>query len=525
MTMYRYDAVLGVGERAAGAEVEWEEWGGLEAVERALGSGVEAVAWRGVPNARVLAAVRALEEEDGEPAGGGVDPEELWELGERSGYRVRVSWLRGAADGSYDVAFVRGDEEVAMPGAGKAGPELLNHPVRWRLRELGAELREWARERLPEYMVPSAVVVLEELPLTVSGKVDRRRLPEPGLGRVEEEGYEEPRGAVEEILAGIWGEVLRLERVGARDNFFELGGHSLLATQVMSRVRTVLGVEVALRKLFEHPTVRGLAGWVEQAMRESEGRRESPLVPLERRADLPLSYAQERLWFLQQLAPDSPYYNVPMALRLHGALDVEALERSLREIVRRHEALRTRYARLGRGVVQAVDEQVDLRLEVAPATEDEIAELAGEEARRLFDLERGPLVRARLLELGAEEHVLLLSMHHIVSDGWSMGVLVRELSTLYEASVEGRESRLPELPVQYADYAEWQRTWLSGEELERQLGYWRERLTDLPPLVLPADRARPAVQTHRGQTLRLDLTTDLTRKLRELSRREGVTLF
>src|SRR5262249_379347 len=302
---------------------------------------------------------------------------------ERSGYRVRVSWARGAADGSYDVAFVRGDLawDVAMPRTESAATGLLNHPVRWRLRELGAELREWARERLPEYMVPSAVVVLEERPLTVSGKGDRRRLPGPGRGRGEEEGYEEPRGAVEEILAGIWGEVLRLERVGARDNFFELGGHSLLATQVMSRVRTVLGVEVALRKLFEHPTVRGLAEWVERALQEGDGRNQVPLVALERRADLPLSYAQERLWFLQQLAPESPYYNVPTALRLRGALDVEALERSLREIVRRHESLRTRYARVGRGVVQAVDAEIQLRLEVAPATEDEIAELAGEEAR------------------------------------------------------------------------------------------------------------------------------------------------
>src|SRR5437773_1171906 len=286
-------------------------------------------------------------------------------------------------------------------------------------------------------MVPSAVVVLEELPLTVSGKVDRRRLPEPGLGRLEEAGYEEPRGAVEEILAGIWGEVLRLERVGARDNFFELGGHSLLATQVMSRVRTVLGVEVALRKLFERPTVRELAQWLEQAVREASGSRPAPLVRSERRGPLPLSFAQERLWFLQQLAPESPYYNVPMGLRLRGALDVEALERALREIVRRHEALRTRFVWADGQVTQEVDQEVDLRLQVEAAAEQDVEPIAAQEAQRLFDLTAGPLVRARLLRLDAHDHVLLLLLHHIASDGWSMGVLVRELSALYAACAEG----------------------------------------------------------------------------------------
>src|SRR5579859_1189525 len=534
MTMFRYDVVLRVGEEERGREVEWRRWEGMEELERELEGGVEVVAYEGLRNQRVREAVEELrelrgeEKEEGEE-GEWVDPEELWKLGERHGYEVRMSVVRGDEEGRYEVAMVKGGEvRVEFPrGRRERGRRYANVPVRRKLGErLEVELREHARERLPEYMVPGVVVVMEEMPRTASGKVDRRRLPEPGLGKVSGEGYEGPRSAVEEILAGIWEEVLKVERVGVRDNFFELGGHSLLATQVMSRVREALGVEVALRRLFERPTVGELGEWLEEALREAQGVRRPPLAKVERGGELAASFAQERLWFLDRLLPESPFYNMPMALWLEGELDAEALERTLGEIMRRHESLRTRLVGGVKGLTQVVEEAVRLELPVRQVEgEAELHREVEEEAERLFDLARGPLLRALLLRLGEQRHVLLLTMHHIVSDGWSMGVLVRELSALYEAYCEGAESPLEELEIQYADFAAWQRSWLEGEELERQLGYWRRTLEGLEELALPLDHPRPAVQSHRGDTLRFDLGPELGERLRELSRRQGVTLF
>ena len=285
-----------------------------------------------------------------------------------------------------------------------------------------------------------------------------------------------PRTPVEEALAGIWAEVLRLEAVGVHDGFFALGGHSLLAARVVSRVREVFRVELPLRVLFEGPTVAELAGRVEESRRAGAPAL-PPVVPVDRARPLPLSFAQERLWFLDRLEPGSAVYNVPRALRLGGALDAAALERALGEIVRRHEALRTVFRETDAGPVQVVAPFAGFALPVEElAGLDQGERRAAEEAARPFDLSAGPLFRAVLLRVGVEEHVLLLCMHHVVSDGWSMGVLFRELSALYGAYREGRESPLPELAVQYADYAVWQREQLRGDALERQLGYWKERL-------------------------------------------------
>ncbi|HYR12414.1 MAG TPA: amino acid adenylation domain-containing protein, partial [Longimicrobium sp.] len=394
-----------------------------------------------------------------------------------------------------------------------------------------AELRAHLKGRLPEYMVPSAVVMLESLPLTPSGKVARRALPAPEYAAAEE-AYVAPRTPVEEALAGIWAEVLRLERVGVEDRFFDLGGHSLLATRVVSRIRELFGVELPLRALFEGPTVAELAKRVEE-MRRAELPVLPPVVPAERTGALPLSFAQERLWFIDRLEPGSPVYNIPAARRLGGALDEAALERALGEIVRRHESLRTVFAEADGAPVQVIAPFGGFALPVehlsglsAADREAAVRRRAGEEARRAFDLSAGPLFRATLLRLGEEDHVLLLSMHHIVSDGWSMGVLFRELSALYEAYREGRESPLPELPVQYADYAVWQRAQLEGEVLDRQLGYWRERLADAPALLeLPTDHPRPAMQTFRGAYERIELPGELLERLQALGRSEGATLY
>ncbi|HEU4835901.1 MAG TPA: amino acid adenylation domain-containing protein, partial [Pyrinomonadaceae bacterium] len=392
------------------------------------------------------------------------------------------------------------------------------------------ELRVFMKQRLPQHMVPSIFVTLDQLPLNANGKLDRKALPEPELSGREQ--YAGPRTPVEELLAGIFAEVLKLERVGRDENFFELGGHSLLATQVVSRVQLAFVVELPLRALFETPTVAGLAGQIEQLRRAGNGVTVRRLQAVERSGKLPLSFAQQRLWFIDQLEPESAAYNIPAAVRLRGKLNVEALRRSFAEVVRRHEVLRTRFVTEAGEPQQVIGngwkfELPLLDLSHLPEVERETAarEWAAREAAQPFVLSEGPLLRLALARVSEEEHVLAVTMHHIISDGWSVGVLIREVSALYEAYSRGEESPLAELEVQYGDFAVWQREWLQGEVLEQQLGYWREQLTDLVPLELPTDRARPAVPSHAGEVLTFDLNAEMTAGLQALSRRSGVTLF
>ncbi|HYR08361.1 MAG TPA: amino acid adenylation domain-containing protein, partial [Longimicrobium sp.] len=429
-------------------------------------------------------------------------------------------------------AVLRGHESVAdcvVVARADAGEQRLVAYVVGGVE--AAELRAHLRESLPEYMVPSAFVFLDALPLTPNGKLDRKALPAPEYA-ANADRYVAPRTPVEEVLAGIWAEVLRLERVGVTESFFDLGGHSLLATRVVSRIRDVFAIELPLRAIFEGPTVAELTGRVEEMRRA--GLLVLPLVvPTERAGALPLSFAQERLWFLDSLEPGSATYNILAAWRLGGALDEAALERALGEIVRRHEALRTVFGEVDGSPVQVIAPFGSFALPVedlsALSEADREAALrrrAGEEARRAFDLSAGPLFRAALLRLGEEDHVLLLSMHHIVSDAWSMGVLFRELSALYAAYLAGRESPLSELPVQYADYAVWQREQLEGEVLDRQLSFWRERLSGAPGLLeLPTDHPRPPVQTYRGASVPVELSLELLERLQRLGRSEGATLY
>jgi amino acid adenylation domain-containing protein len=393
-------------------------------------------------------------------------------------------------------------------------------------------LCERLRERLPEHMVPAAVVVLDALPLTPNGKVDRKALPAPEWRRGSE-GFVAPRTPVEQVLAGIWSELLGVERVGAYDSFFALGGHSLLATRVTSRLPAAFGVELPLRDLFEAPTLAGLAARVEAALRAGAGLAAPPLVPVPRGGRLPLSFAQQRLWFIDQLEPDSPLYNMPLALRVEGPLAAAHLVWSLTEVVRRHEALRTVFA-----AVEGMPEQVvlppapfalpvvDLSALRRAARDAQALALTGEEAGRAFDLTQGPLLRGALLRLDADDHVALLTLHHIAGDGWSLGLLVKEVSALYAAAAASRPSPLPELPVQYADFAAWQRSWLTGEVLEQEVSYWSRRLAGLPPLLeLPTDRPRPAVQTFRGASRPLALPAELTQQIRTFSQGAGATPF
>ena len=397
----------------------------------------------------------------------------------------------------------------------------------------GAVLRDYLRARVPEYMVPTAFVMLERLPLTPNGKVDRRALPSDAMSLVLGSGYVAPRTVVEEIVASIWSQLLDVERIGVADNFFELGGHSLLATQVISRVRDAFGQEVALRSLFEQPTVAGLAQTIERAQRAGVGLNAPPLVPISRNVELPLSFAQQRLWFLDQMEPGSSFYNIPAAVRLRGALNIEALERTLSEVVRRHEVLRTRFLAVDGEPAQVIEPAAPIKLEVLDlsglAEAERTAEtqrLVEEESARPSDLTTGPLLRMSLIRLGAEEHVALVTMHHIISDGWSIGVLVREVAALYGAYVRGEESPLEELPIQYADFAHWQRNWLQGEVLATQLDYWRAELADAPTVIdLPLDKPRPPVQTYRGAHHPFRLSAELSSQLKDLSRQNGSTLF
>ena len=396
------------------------------------------------------------------------------------------------------------------------------------------ELRRFLQEKLPNYMVPSAFVFLEKLPLTPNGKVDRRALPTPDLSHIElESEYAAPRSPIEEVLAGMWRDLLKVPQVGIHDNLFDLGGHSLLATQVISRIRDTFHIELPLRTLFETPTVATLAERLESARRTEPEMARLTRQSAPRNGALSLSFAQQRLWFLDQLEPESTVYNIPSAFHLNGALNVRALEQSLQEIVRRHEVLRTTFSMKAGRPIQLIVPNITLVLPVVDLfqlpekeREAEARRLAAEEAQRSFDLSKGPLLRASLLKLGEAEHILLLTVHHIASDGWSMAVLFQELSALYKAFSAGQPSPLPELPIQYADYAIWQREWLQGEVLERQLGYWKTQLEGAPPVSeLPLDRPRPVAQTYCGARLAVAFSQSLSDKLRALSRQESVTLF
>ncbi len=338
--------------------------------------------------------------------------------------------------------------------------------------------------------------------------------------------FQAPHTPIEEVVTGIWTQLLGVEQVGINDNFFELGGHSLLATQIMSRLRDTFRVELPLRYLFEAPTVAGLAKQIERAMKAQESIEFSAIHRVSPRIDLPLSLAQERLWFLYQLEPENPAYNILGVVRLEGLLNVKALEKSLQEIVKRHEILRTNFTTSEGGSLQAIHPTLELQLSVKEVAVAEIQYLILEKAQQPFDLENDQLLRITLLRLGEQEHLLLFTIHHIIFDGWSVGVLIREIATLYEANSSEKPSSIPELPIQYADFAVWQRQWLQSQTLETQVSYWKQQLSgNLPVLQLPTDRPRPAVPTFQGATYSFAIPASLSSELKKLSRQESVTLF
>ncbi|QEW42744.1 non-ribosomal peptide synthetase [Burkholderia pseudomallei] len=390
-----------------------------------------------------------------------------------------------------------------------------------------AALRAQAAQHLPSYMVPSAYVRLDAWPLTPNGKLDRRALPAPADDAYARAEYEAPRGAKEEALAAIWRELLHVERVSRHDNFFELGGHSLLAVQLVSRLRQALSVEVALSTVFDAPVLSALAERL-----EAENTAVLPPIPLAPRdGRIALSLAQQRLWFLTQLEGVSEAYHMSGAVRLDGPLNREVLQRALNRIVMRHEALRTCFAREEGEPIQVIQPHADLTvsyhdLREAEQTEQRAKDLSQAHASAPFDLSRDLPVRVLLLQLADEAHVVQVVMHHIASDGWSVGVFLQELSALYGSFIAEQGDPLAPLPLQYADYAAWQRRWLASGQLEKQGAFWQTNLSGAPTLLeLPTDRPRPPKQSHAGASVEVKLGAALSERVKRLSQRHGVTPY
>ncbi|MDY6946861.1 MAG: amino acid adenylation domain-containing protein [Pseudomonadota bacterium] len=565
LTRYRYDAVLHVGQspHQAAPRIEWRA--GESSQESLVAMVREDLPPRlnicCIPNGRLArdaAAIRLVNQSKrqrvsellAELDGGyppGEDPQSFLRMASENGYTARISWSPKIPDGHFDVLLIRRDLAPPSSAQAQAAPiaarsdaaldsrlaALTNDPLAVRLKQsLNVDIRRRLRVLLPDYMVPSAFVIVDAFPTSLNGKVDRKLLPAPEE-RPELREYEAPRTPTEQTMTQIWAELLKLDRVGINDDFFELGGHSLLATRVIVRLQTVLNMDLPLRALFETPVLRALAQRVDAEVTEKRAESLPPLTVAVERDQWPLSYAQERLWFLEQLGLVGAAYNMAATIQLEGRLDIAALERSFCELIRRHETLRTRFEAVDGQAMQRIDAPVDFEVPVldlsalpTPAEEREVRSLGREEALRPFDLQLGALLRVRLLRLSDEKHVMLVTMHHIISDGWSMGVLIREIGALYEAFSRGQSASLPSLPIQYVDYSLWQREWLSGETLRQQMHYWKAKLAGAPAaLSLPTDRARPAVQSFQGAMLPFAVPKELSDALTELSRREGVTLY
>ncbi|WP_345891925.1 amino acid adenylation domain-containing protein [Burkholderia sp. Ap-962] len=391
-------------------------------------------------------------------------------------------------------------------------------------------MRDHLAAQLPDYMVPTAFVRLDALPLSPNGKLDRRALPAPDSFALARQVYEAPQGEIECALAEIWAELLGVENVSRHDSFFALGGHSLLAVRLVGRI-AALGTELPLAKLFASPTLTGLAAIITNRLDQGAAAL-PPITPVSRDDELPLSFAQQRLWFLAQLDGVSATYHIPLALRLQGRLDAAAWQRALDTLLDRHEALRSTFVTVqGQPQVRLLPVGTALPvthhdLRDAPDAQQLLQAISAQEAHTPFDLEHGPLIRARLIRLSEDEHAFLLTQHHIVSDGWSFEVLLRELQALYGAYLDGRPDPLAPLAIQYPDYAAWQRQWLTGERLQAQGEYWRQTLADAPTLLdLPTDHPRPAQQSFVGAHVPMRLDAELTQALRRLAQAHGATLF
>ena len=558
LNQYRYDVWLHVGTTPTVAPAAaWQPDGDdlLGALDAYLAAHRPAcLRVDDIPNARIEPTLRTLallrDAADGEtwrtlcerarqqPLRG-VQPEALWRLGERHGYTVNITWS-DADPGCLAATFVdasvvaTADSVLPAPVVDAGDPQAhANDPLADATQQAFLRsLREHLGQSLPEHMLPSATMLLPALPLTINGKVDKDRLPAPEA-RPDVTDYAEPQTTLQKTLATLFAEVLHLDRVGLHDDFFQLGGHSLLAMRLVAQLRSRLAVELPLRTLFEHPTVARLELVLQQGQGAGAQVALPPITVHPERDALPLSFPQERLWFLEQLGTLGAAYHVPLAFRIRGPLDVDALRAALSDLVARHEMLRTRFVIDGDTPRQVIDPPPGYVLEIvdpgapdAEQTRARLAALLDEETRHRTDLERGPLFRAKLLRLREDEHALILAAHHIAADGWSHEVMLRELGALYDAGSRGEPSPLPPPALQYADYAAWQRRWLDGDALSAQLQYWKRQLADAPELLaLPTDHLRPATASFRGTLHRFELPATVAQRLPGFARQEGVTPF
>ncbi len=446
------------------------------------------------------------------------------------GFRIELAEVEVAVSSHEkvkDVAVIaRGDES--------GDKRLVAYVV---LREQGSitaeSLRAFLNDQLPDYMIPSTFVMLDALPLTPNGKLDRKALPAPDLSTYRATQFVAPHSPLQQIVSSIWADVLSIPSIGIHDSFFDLGGHSLLAIRITARIRHALLIDLPLRAMFETPTVAQLASTLERMLGANDLAAAPPLMPAPRQPLMPVSFAQQRLWFIDQFDPSSASYNIPAGVVIEGELDVEALRRALNEVVNRHETLRTSVVTNEGEPAQAIAESaevgltlIDLTGEAEQAARQKAEQMAARQAREPFELGSGPLMRASLMKVAEQRHIFVVVMHHIISDGWSMNVLIDEVTALYGAYSRGEESGLRELEVQYADYAVWQREWLKAEVLEAELSYWREKLSGSSfVLELPTDRARGAESSNKGGTEEFKLSVEMTEGLKQISRTESATLF
>ena len=454
------------------------------------------------------------------------------------GFRIELgeieSTLQTHGDVTQAVVMARDDESDTPESS--SNKKLVAYIVPGEFTPSYTELREFLSEKLPDYMVPSFFVYIDKVPLTSNGKIDRKALPAPDLSsRLVGDEYIAPQTSLEQELCSIWKDVLKIDKIGIYDNFFKLGGHSLLATQVISRIRNVYNIDIPLRALFEHPTIESLSQTVHSLKKENILSSLPPLIPMERNGPLPLSFAQQRLWFLDQLLPEMALYNIPSALKLTGNLNTNALESAINYLIQRHESLRTIFPSTEGEAHQEILPYVEIHLTECSVDltslknreqKSSAQNLAQQEAVTPFNLSTDPLIRIKLLILAKEEHILLITLHHIIFDGWSIEVFFKELSELYNAYLEGKEPSLPPLPIQYADFTLWQREWLQGEVLEQQLSYWKQQLADIPDLLeLPTDKPRPKERLYQGATYQTSFSKEIKDQLNQLSQQHGTSLF
>ena len=563
LNKYRYSVLLHIEAQPASvivAPVEKEAGMSIEEIEAYLRQKQpEAICLSNLANSRVIRDLNAVElisevssklnvqqlrQQLGDKPANGIAPEQLHQLSTSLGYQVELCWSAQGGAGSFDAVLLQSslaaEAMVLTPltqqsvGGGN-WHRYGNNPLAsvTTKQQLIPQWREYLEQRLPEYLLPSGYVVLPQLPLTPNGKVDRKALPAPDVTSSLSTEFIAPETTTEKALAEIWTQVLGIEQVGVHDNFFELGGHSLLATQVVSRIRQALSVELPLQSLFEKPDIGSLAGELDSYRAQTEAISIAAIQPIKRNGNPPpLSFAQQRLWFIGKTGLSSNAYNMPLTLHLVGKLDEVALQQSLNHIITRHETLRTTFREISDRPVQVIRPLFELELPktdlsgLTPSQQKaQLQQLLQTENQQLFNLELDLPIRAVLLKLGATEHILQVTLHHIASDGWSLTVFTKELSAHYTATLQKQPSPLPELPIQYADFAVWQRNYLQDHTLQTQLDYWKRKLQGLPQLQLPTDHPRPAVESFKGAGLPINLPASLSSKLTQLTQQQGVTLF